>query len=216
MPGRRGFWLSLKAPPVRGWIVQQILKIAAIEVIPERTLVFCDSDVAFFRQFDRDNLVVDGKVGLLDVPFVDDRNRRWTETARRVLGLSQQGSEYRSHVGNMICWNRETVKALQHRIEASTGIHWQVALARIPSFSEYMLYGVFVREFLGYDAVDHAPSTVPLVKASWGVSLKSDSAIDSFFANFDPQTIAVMIHSKDGIDPISYRHHLERRWTAIG
>src|SRR5689334_5136574 len=41
MPGRKGFWLSFKALPVRGWIIQQILKISAIEAIPERTLVFC-------------------------------------------------------------------------------------------------------------------------------------------------------------------------------
>ena len=45
--------------------MQQIKKIAAIKEIPEQTLVFCDSDVAFFRRFRRDNLLVDGKIGLL-------------------------------------------------------------------------------------------------------------------------------------------------------
>src|ERR1700733_2014461 len=64
MPGRKSFWVSLKALPVRGWIVQQILKIAAIEAVPEQTLVFCDSDTAFFRRFDHKDLLVDGKVGL--------------------------------------------------------------------------------------------------------------------------------------------------------
>jgi Family of unknown function (DUF6492) len=216
VPGRKGFWLSLKAPPVRGWIVQQILKIGAIEAVPERTLVFCDSDTAFFRHFDRDNLLVNGKIGLLDVPFVNDDVRRWTATARRLLGLSQHDGGYRSHVGDMICWNRETVKAMQQRIESSTGMNWQVALARTLSFSEYMIYGVFVREVLGYDAVDHAPSTVPLVKGLWGAGLMTDSAIDAFIADFDPRTVAVMIHSKDGIDPPRYRHHLERWWSAMG
>ena len=113
MPGRKGLWLSLKAPPVRGWIIQQILKIGAVDAIPERTLVFCDSDTAFFRHFDRNNLLVDGKVGLIDVDFVTDEKRRWTATARRLLGLSPHGGVVRNHVGNMICWNRETVKAMQ-------------------------------------------------------------------------------------------------------
>jgi hypothetical protein len=157
MPSRKSFWLSLKAPPVRGWIVQQILKIGAIEAIPERILVFCDSDTAFIRHFDRDDLLVDGKVGLLDVPFCDDAVRRWTAAARRLLGLAQHDGGYRNHVGNMICWNRETVKAMQQRIETSTGMNWQVALARTPSVAEYIIYGTFVREVLGYDAVDHAP-----------------------------------------------------------
>jgi hypothetical protein len=215
MPSRKSFWLSLKAPPVRGWIVQQILKIGAIDAIPERTLVFCDSDTAFFRHFDRDDLLVDGKVGLLDVPFCDDAIRRWTVAARRLLGLSQHDGGYRNHVGNMICWNRETVKAMRQRIEAHTGMNWQVALARSPSFSEYMIYGIFVREVLGYHAVDHGPSTVRLVKPSWGSALTTDAAIDAFFTNFDPRTAAVMVHSKDGIDPVRYRHHLERYWNAV-
>jgi uncharacterized protein DUF6492 len=213
-PGRKGIWLSLKAPPVRGWIIQQILKIGSIEAIPERTLIFCDSDTAFLHYFDRDDLLVDGKVGLLDVDFCNEVVRRWTDTARRLLGLSPQSAGYRNHGGNMICWNRETVKALQQRIELSTGLNWQVALARTLNFSEYFLYGVFVREVLGYEAVDHAPSTVPLVKPSWGAPLTSESAIGAFFADFDPRTIAVMIHSKDNIDPARYRQHLEHTWNA--
>jgi hypothetical protein len=214
MPGRKAFWLSLKAPPVRGWIIQQILKIGVIEAIPERTLVYCDSDTAFLRPFDRDDLLIEGKVGLLDVDFADDDIRRWTAVARRLLGLSQHDGDYHGHVGNMICWNRETVKAMQQRIEATTGMNWQIALARTSSFSEYMLYGIFVREVLGYGAVNHAPSALPLVKPSWGVALTTDSAIQEFFADFDPRTVAVMVHSKDHVDSVRLRHHLERRWNS--
>jgi hypothetical protein len=218
IPGRKGIWLSLRAPPVRGWIIQQILKIGAIAAIPERTLVFCDSDVAFFRHFDRNDLLVDGKMGLMDFPFFNEDRRRWTATARRLLGLpSEHGDrvDYRNHVGNMICWNREVIKAMQERIEASTSMNWQVALARTFSFSEYMLYGIFVREVLGYDAVDHAPSAVPLVKGTWNVSLTTDDEVNRFFSDFDPHTVAVMVHSKDGVDPSRYRHHLQRMWGKV-
>jgi hypothetical protein len=214
LPGRKGFWVSFRAPPVRGWIVQQILKIGVVDFVPERTLVFCDSDTAFFRHFDRDNLLVDGKIGLLDVDFNNDVSRRWIATARLLLGLSSHDGGYRNYVGNMICWNRETVKAMQRRIEWSTGINWQVALARSISFSEYMIYGTFVREALGYEETDHAPSAVPLVKPSWDIPLTSDSEIEAFFSEFDPRTVAVMIHSKDGIDVSHYRRHLERLWKV--
>jgi hypothetical protein len=214
LPGRKAFWVSLKAPPVRGWIIQQILKIGAISAIPERTLVFCDSDTAFFRRFECDDLMIDGKVGLLDVDFVNDSTRRWTAVARRLLGLSQYDGGYRNHVGNMICWNRDTVKAMQRQIETSTGMNWQVALSRTPSFSEYMVYGIFVREVLGYKVADQVPSVVPLVKSSWGAALTTDSAIDTFFADCDRRTVGVMIHSKDGIDPDRFRHHMRRWWKA--
>jgi hypothetical protein len=212
MPGRKPYWLSAKALPVRGWIMQQILKIAATEAIPERTLIICDSDDAFFRHFDRDDILIGSRVGLFDDTFVNDELRRWTATARRLLGLAPHEGGYRNYVSQMICWNRETVKALQQRIEISTGMNWQVALARTLSFSEYMLYGIFVREVLGYENTDHTPSAAPLVKTSWGSDLSTDFAIDTFFADFDPKTVAIMVNSKDGIDPARYRHHLERLW----
>ena len=216
MPGRNGFWLSIKAPPVRGWIIQQILKLACCDIVPERTLVFCDSDTAFLRSFTRENLLIDGKVGLLDVDFCDELTRRWTQTARRLLGLPGVEGGFRNHVGNMICWNRETVKAMRSRIEMSTGLSWKIALARTLHFSEYILYGVFVREGLGYQNVDHLPSAVPLVKPSWAMQLETDEAISEFFSHFDPATIAVMIHSKDGIEPERIRHHLQRVWDQTG
>ena len=215
VPGRGGFWVSLKTPPVRGWIMQQIKKIGAIKIIPERTLVFCDSDVAFFRRFARDDLLVNGKVGLLDFELDSEDIRQWTSVARRLLGLSSMSSGYRNHVGYMVCWNRETVKAMQDRIEASTGVNWQVALARTFRFSEYMIYGIFVREVLGYCAVDHAPLEVDLIRTNWGVASTINSAINSAFAEFGLRTLGVMIHSRYGVDPALYRYRLERLWATI-
>lgn len=212
LPGRKGLWLSMRALPVRGWILQQILKIASPDLIRERTLVFCDSDTAFLRGFSRVDLLVDGKVGLLDVEWPSDSPRRWTAAARRLLGLPQRDGGYHNHVGNMICWNRENVSGMRERIETCNGMHWQVALARTTSFSEYMLYGTYVREILEYRGSDHAPSAVPLVKASWGTPLIGEDVLRRFFAELDPQTVAIMVHSKDGVDPSQYRTFLERAW----
>jgi hypothetical protein len=213
IPGNSGLWLSLKTPPVRGWILQQIKKIAAIEVIPQQTLMFCDSDTALFRRFHRSNFLVDGKIGLLDVNWDNEDVRRWTATARRLLGLPHHEGGYHNHVGYIICWNRETIEAMQQRIEKSTGTHWQLALARTATFSEYMLYGIFVRELLGYGATNHAPSDVPLVKGLWG-SINEDQ-IDDLFARFDSRTVAIMIHSKGGPEPHHFRHHLEGSWRLL-
>jgi len=214
IPGKSGWWLSHRTPPVRGWIMQQIKKIAAIKAIPEQTLVFCDSDTAFFRHFRRDDLLVQGKMGLLDVNYVNDDIQRWTATARRLLGLPQSEGGYRNHVGYLVCWNRDTVEALQQRIEYASNTQWQLALARTFNFSEYMLYGIFVREVLGYEATNHAPSDVPLIKTLWG--RVSTNGIDELFSDFDPQTIGIMVHSKDGIEPHQFRHRLEERWAKLG
>lgn len=215
IPGKSGWWLSYRTPPARGWIMQQIKKIAAIKAIPEPTLIFVDSDMAFFRGFRRDDLLVRGKMGLLDVDYVNDDIRRWTVRARRLLGLPQSDGGYRNYVGYLICWNRDTIAALQQHIEHVTGMHWQLALARTFSFSEYMLYGIFVREVLGYDATNHEPSDVPLVKGLWGRGSANGSQIDDLFSDFDPRTIGIMVHSKDGIEPHQFRHRLEERWRNL-
>jgi hypothetical protein len=214
IPGKSGLWLSHRAPPVRGWIMQQIKKIAVIKAVPEQTLVFCDSDTAFFRPFERANLLVQEKIGLLDINFVNDDIRRWTATAQHLLGLPRSERGYRNHVGYLICWNRNAIKAMQRHIERVNRTPWQLALARSVSFSEYMLYGIFVREILGYEVANHAPSDVPLVKAFWGGASTGESEIADLFSDFHPQTVAIMVHSKDGIEPQRFRHRLEKLWPS--
>jgi hypothetical protein len=71
-----------------------------------------------------------------------------------------------------------------------------------------------VSEILGYDSVRHAPSDVPLVKPLWDAHLLTDQDFQTFFSDVDPRTVAVMIHSKDGVDPSRYRKYLEGRWSS--
>ncbi len=213
LPATPSIWLTKGPRPVHGWIMQQIAKIAAVDATSEATLVFCDSDTSFIRRFGRDDLLVDGRIGLLDRDFCNDDTRRWTAAARRLLGISRSDGVDRDHVGCLVCWNRRAVAAMRSRIESSTGMDWKTALVRTPSLSEYMLYGVFVREVLGYAAVDQAPLAAGLTKNSWGN--RTDEALDAFFASIDARKVGVMIHSGDRVDPARYRHHLEAFWSRI-
>ena len=151
-----------------------------------------------------------------DVEFVNDEVRAWTDVAGQLLGIDGDDLSPRGHVGNLICWRRDNVLAMTERIENVAGIDWRTALMRLPTFSEYVLYGAHTRAVLGYEGALHHPSTLPLVKASWGLDLANASALDTFFAVLDPATVAVMIHSKDEIDPLLYRDHLAAMWDAAG
>jgi hypothetical protein len=212
-PGMNGFWLSLRTPPARGWIAQQIKKIAATRIVTEDVMVMCDSDTVF-RRFGLADFLVNERLGLLDIGYANDSTRRWIERSKKLLG-SDRLSSNRSYVGALVCWQRSLVQRMQARVAEATGVAWEVAIARSRSFSEYTLYGAFVRDVLGYDHTDHAPSDVPLIKPAWGKEFDSDEALDRFFAEFDPRTIGVMIHSKDGIDPARYTRHLERLWAKL-
>jgi hypothetical protein len=133
--------------------------------------------------------LVNGKNGQLEVDDVDDGARRWTIIAHRLLGLPTDG-RYRNHVGNMIWRNRAIVKALQERIECNCGMtgcaRADPEFFRVHGLWRLRVYGVFVREIVGYDEAGHAPSTVLLVKPSWDFSLSTDSAIETFFRCCDP------------------------------
>ncbi len=45
-------WLSCKTPPIRNWVLQQLVKLSFARSAPAATTVFVDSDVAFVRPFD--------------------------------------------------------------------------------------------------------------------------------------------------------------------
>lgn len=221
--GRRSLWLSLRSRPARGWIVQQIRKIAAAAQVPD-VAIFCDSDVAFIRPF-RPSVTLRreagsgevgsrGSVALLDVEFVNDDIGKWTDIAHDLLGLEPETAPPRGHVDSMVCWRKDNVVAMIERMQQVAGTDWRATLMRLPTFSEYILYGVHTRAVLGYERARHHPSTMPLVKPSWGLDLNDPAVFDDFFSDLDPATVAVMIHSKDGFDPARYRDRLVAFWDA--
>jgi len=209
LPGPGGSWLTPDGRHVSGWIVQQLRKLAAARAIGADVSVMCDSDVCFVRPFDAARVMVGGRVGLLDFAFHDAEVRRWTQVACELLGVAGEAVAERGHVSPLTSWTRRHVDGLLDQVEAVTALPWTTAITRQPTFSECMLYGIYVRCIVGYEASDHAPSTVPLVKGSWGGEFADPVYRRRFLADLAPETVAVMIHSKDGVDPSVYRADLE-------
>ena len=208
-------WASHKRRPVRGWIIQQVVKLAVASVLDADVLVYIDSDNVFIRPFDTETFLLHGQPGLLDVDYESPDVRRWTQESCALLG-HERPCPVRGHVGQVICWRRENVLTMLDLVERTTQRDWPSAILPLSTFSEYILYGVYVREVLGYERSGHCPSTVPLVKASWDLDLSSGAAMEEFFSEFEPETVAVMIHSKDGIPVDSYRRHVYQSWSEGG
>ncbi len=208
IPWKGSSWYNWRALPMRGWISQQVYKLAAIKVVPEDILVMTDSDTTFVRSFSLDDFLVDGKTGLLDVDYCAGMVPVWTDVAVKLLGL-KEAPRLRGHVGNLIAWRREHIAALHDHIEAATGLPWQIAIARNRTFSEYILYGVFLREVVGYENSHHAPSTRSLVKQPWDHDLSTQAGLKAYFDDIEPDNIAVMIHSKDGLPVSAARPYFE-------
>lgn len=196
-----GLWLNWRALPMRGWIAQQVKKLASAKIVTEDILIMTDSDATFVRPFTVDSFLVDGKIGLLDVDYCADMVPVWTQVAKKLLGLGAEPG-LRGHVGQMIAWHRDHILALHAHVEAATRLPWQIAIARQRTFSEYILYGNFIRSVVGYENSHHAPSTRALVKQPWDYDLSTHAGLKTYFDSIEPENIAVMIHSKDGL-PVS-------------
>src|SRR5690349_16023538 len=65
-----GVWLNLRRPwpPVRGWVLQQALKIAATAALDVDAVVVADSDVVLVRDITVDTFTVDGRIRLYRAP----------------------------------------------------------------------------------------------------------------------------------------------------
>ncbi|HEX7919453.1 MAG TPA: DUF6492 family protein [Bradyrhizobium sp.] len=145
---RRQFWWSLRAKPVNGWHVQQILKIAATIALPYERFCILDSDIVFFRDFDLSRFQYPNTIPLLkmeDAVTADQpRHSRWLETSHQLIGLPTPPFPAPDFIGHIIFWDEQTTRKLTERIEAVSGMSWIEALCRTREFSEYLLYGFFV------------------------------------------------------------------------
>ena len=79
-----------------------------------------------------------------------------------------------------------------------------------------MTYGTYIRERAGLDNAAHFPDSRKLVQTSWHQKIDSEAGLKALFATAPPQSVAVMVHSKDGVSPADYRRYVEQIWRGNG
>lgn len=211
LPLWQNFWIHRNTLPMRGWIRQQILKMAATMSIGAEFVTCVDSDVLFVRPFSPELLLEEGRVGLLDVDYVDGMVDEWTNVAEHLLGLGKKTSIRRGHVGHLITWSRTHMHGLVKRLTEISGREWQVAIGRQKTFSEYILYGVYIRNLLGYDRSAHVSSRKALVRQPWDFDLSQEKVLEDYISNPEPDNVAVMLHSKFNIN-VEKAREIYTRW----
>jgi Family of unknown function (DUF6492) len=198
---RRQFWWSLRAKPVSGWHVQQLLKIAATISLPHQRYCILDSDIVFFRDFDLANFEYPNAIPLLtmkDAVTADQpRHSRWLSTSHQLLGLPTPPFPASDFIGHIIFWDRQTTRALTERIEAVTGLDWNEALCKTREFSEYMLYGYFVENDSASSLRHTAVPGTPCV-SYWENLRLSQSELNDLLRSAHEDDVAFSIASFSG------------------
>lgn len=212
--GDNGWWFGRRVLPMRGWITQQLRKLAMPRITNVDVLVNIDSDVVFIRPFHSSLLFEAGNLSLFEVDYRNAEVRNWSRQAAILTGV-QPPTSPNNYVGMMISWKCDILRNLTDRVEEQAGIPWQIALGRKRSFSEYMMYGTFVRYGPGLEECGHFSDARKLVETSWHRDTTTREGLTELFAKAPSEAVAVMVHSKDGIDPATYSEIARHHWAQI-
>jgi hypothetical protein len=200
---RANFWLNLRrpVPPVRGWVMQQLVKLQAAARIEADTLLLVDSDVLFVRPVTAQTFRQDGLLRFYrkDAGVTErlPRHLIWHDVARNLLGLPHAQAPLPDYVSAFNVWDRRTALALRDRIQQVTGRPWLDAVAAQLHISEFILYGVFVDDILG-ERANVVPVESMLCHSHWDPSPLSLDAAERFARAVPDEDVAVMISAKSG------------------
>jgi hypothetical protein len=199
---RFGVRINLRRPwpPVRGWVLQQALKIAAAGLLDVDVVLIADSDVVLVRDITARTFVEDGKLRLFRMPDAVHGGMpdhvRWHQVAHRLLGLPGPGNPpLTDYVSSLNIWSPRVIRAMQQRITEVTGRDWIDAVTTSLHISEFILYGVFVDEIVAGSGPRH-PGDDTICHNYWGrTPLDLDQAL-AFADSLGPDAVGMMISAK--------------------
>lgn len=208
----RDVWLSHRTAPVRGWIMQQIVKFAAADAVGNELMLLVDSDLMFTRSVAARDFVKGGRIRLYRERGVTGHvasHRRWYRTTAELLGVEEKHFFGDTYVSPAVSWSRSVVRKMLAHLEQRAGKPWWLVLANTMHFSEYILYGVYA-DHVADDKGIHFGDETAMFLNSWDFDLNTTEGEDNFVAAFKPGHIGAHIDSQLKM-PAERRKHLLAR-----
>lgn len=188
-------------PPIRGWILQQLVKLVIVSQMTEDTVLLIDSDVVLIRRVDEGIFrKADQVVRLFRRPggITPDMTRhiRWQATARGLLG-SPGESDAPDYISAFSSWDPNLVRGCIEAVQARQRRGWQDTIASRLEFSEFLLYGNFVmtladprsRSFVSDESLCHS---------HWDRTPLTPKAVPAFVAGINSDDVAIHVQSNSG------------------
>lgn len=149
--------LRIVGPPIHGWFVQQLVKLAAADRVQTPFYLTLDADVVCVRPTRYEDLVPGGRALVQTSP---PNHPEWNDDAARVLGLPRSGRQYavtpallrgdavaalaRHLAGRVDPRARELALWLPRGRPRQIVASWRSYLLRRLPWTEYAVYGTFV------------------------------------------------------------------------
>ncbi|MEO3799597.1 DUF6492 family protein [Nonomuraea sp. B1E8] len=184
-------------PPLRGWVMQQTVKIASAGLIDADALLIVDSDAVLVRPTTAESFSVDGRLCLHRVENAVtadmERHLLWHRVARELLGLPPPPPPpLPDYVTALTFWDPHIVLAMRRRVTEVTGRDWLDAFNGRLHVSEFVLYGVFVDEVLKASP----PVNTTICHLSYHHEPWDEAQAVAFADRLPPDAVGMMISAK--------------------
>lgn len=188
--------LSRPWPPIRGWILQQQVKLAAASALDVDVVLMIDSDVVVARNISEAAFRTGESVRHYRVPQgVHTGMRRhlvWREVATRLLDLPSPSIDSADYNAGLVSWSPRIVRSLLRRIEEVSSKPWPTVVGSQLDVSEYFLYGEFLAAF-GTRADLAFCSNRSLCHSSWETLTMATAA--EFVDSIPADAVALLVQS---------------------
>lgn len=199
--------------PIRGWIMQQALKMEMCRRADADILLLLDSDVVLIRKVTAAILSRQGRPRLYRLPGAVDARLPWHvhfhEVSRQLLGLPPPVVPAPDYISSFAVWDPNIFRAMLDRIERVTGRYWMDAVTALATFSEWTLYGVYADAFVK-DVADIA-TDASLCHCYWDPTPLTAEGAAEFVARVRPDDVAILIQSKSRT-PLAVRRAALRKF----
>jgi len=183
-------------PPIRGWMLQQIVKLALVSRLDDDVALLIDSDVLAIAPLDQMIFRRGDAIRLYRLSNgVHDgmpRHRRWLAESARLVGLAGAEADSPDYIAPFNSWSPTVVRAALDHVSEVTGMPWSRAVGSSLDFSEFMLIGSFAsmdndgRTFVSERSLCHS---------HWDPRPLTLAAARTFVETLAPDDLAIHIQS---------------------
>lgn len=186
-------------PPIRGWILQQVVKLAVTAESEEDVVILVDSDVFLIRPLTESTFRgADGAVRLYRSPKGIaphmHRHVRWQQVSRALLQTPHPEADSPDYISAFASWDPAIVRGSLSRVQETTSRAWQDAISSQLEFSEFIFYGTYAMTLA--DASRRVNiSEESLCRSHWDPRPLTRADLDAFITRISPRDVAVHIQS---------------------
>ncbi|WP_300064314.1 DUF6492 family protein [uncultured Roseobacter sp.] len=192
---RRPVYIAPGPRVVRGWMLQQFLKIDMAQRAEEQAIMHVDSDVGFFRRFAASQ-AFDGERPRFFRALGQTRNpmhKSWVASSCNFLGVPVPQSHTAHYIENCVLWSTDVTRAMVGSIETHQGKPLHEAIFDASTMSEYYLYGVFADLCGQQDCL--AAEEVSFCNSYWPSKETDPVDFATLIARLQPKHCAIAVQS---------------------